>query len=439
MALALRNLDLDSAYGEAEAGYVQGNPRSGSNLEANAKVMPGGNTRTVLHFAPYPLTLVRGEGCYVWDADGHRYIDFLGEYTAGLYGHSHPVIVAAIRKALEDGIVLGGPNVYEGRLAAELTARIPSLDLVRFCNSGTEANLYAVSTACAVTGRSSIMVFDGAYHGGVFYYAHGGTPLNAPFPTVLAQYNDLEGTRALIRQHASELAAVLIEPMMGAGGCIQADVTFLQMLREETKKVGVILIFDEVMTSRLSSGGLQKIVGVIPDMTSLGKYLGGGLTFGAFGGRKEIMSRFDPRSANAFPHAGTFNNNVLTMAAGYAGLSQAYTAEAAVVLNRAGDETRERLQALAAKHDVPVQFLGRGSMTNLHVTRTPIRSPHDLETASKRAGDIIHLDLLARGIYIARRGFIILSLPMEPADLDALVAAMDGVLEDRAALLRAAV
>jgi glutamate-1-semialdehyde 2,1-aminomutase len=349
------------------------------------------------------------------------------------------VIVEAIRKALADGIVLGGPNVYEGRLAAELTKRIPSLDLVRFCNSGTEANLYAVSTARAVTGRSRILVFDGAYHGGVFYYAHGGTPLNAPFPVVLGRYNDLEGTRALIREHAKELAAVLIEPMMGAGGCIQAEVPVLEMLREETEKAGIVLVFDEVMTSRLSAGGLQKVVGVTPDMTSLGKYLGGGMTFGAFGGRRAIMRRFDPRDPDAFPHAGTFNNAVLTMAAGYAGLSQAYTPEAAEALNRRGDETRERLRALSLKHDVPVQFLGRGSMTNLHVTRATIRSPHDLEGASKRATDIIHLDLLARGIYIARRGFIILSLPMTQGDLDALVNAMDAVLEERAELLRAAV
>jgi len=436
-ARALRNLDLDAAYREAEEGYVRANPESRRRNEANAKVMPGGNTRTVLHYAPYPAMIVKGEGCHVWDADGHKYVDFVCEYTAGLYGHSNPVIQQAVRDALASGIVLGGPNVYEGQLAAALTARIPSLELVRFCNSGTEANLFAILTARAVTGRKAVMAFDGGYHGGCFYYAHGGTPLNAPFDIVLAKYNDLEGTRKLLAEHAGRLACAVMEPMMGSGGCIQAEPAFLNMMREETKRHGIVLIFDEVMTSRLSPGGLQKATGVIPDMTTLGKYLGGGLTFGAFGGSRAIMERFNPHHENAFPHAGTFNNNVCTMAAGTAGLTKVYTPEAAVALNERGDRLRERLSALSAKHGVPVQFIGRGSMINMHVMRGPIRSPDDTDRSNKVALDMLHLDLLARGFYVARRGFIVLSLPMGDAELDGLVAAMDEVLADRAPVLQA--
>jgi glutamate-1-semialdehyde 2,1-aminomutase len=429
-ARPLRNIDLDGAYREAERHYTAANPQSRKRNDEAARFMPGGNTRTVLHYAPFPLTFTKGEGCYVWDADGHRYIDFLCEYTAGLYGHSHPVIQEAVRGALASGIVLGAPNVYEAKLAAAMTERFPSLDLVRFCNSGTEANLYAVSAARAYTKRPSIMVFDGAYHGGVFYFAHGGSPLNAPFPTVVGHYNDLGRTLPLVERHAHELAAIVLEPMMGAGGCIPAELDFLTALREAATRHGIVLIFDEVMTSRLSPGGLQAATGVIPDMTSLGKYLGGGLTFGAFGGRTEI-----PRTPDAFPHAGTFNNNVLTMAAGYAGLSQVYTPQAAVELNARGDALRERLNDVAKVHAVPVQFLGRGSMINAHVLRRSVRSPDDLEQASKRALDLIHLDLLARGIYIARRGFIILSLPMTGADLDALVTAFDETFAERAPVL----
>ncbi|MBM3585133.1 MAG: aspartate aminotransferase family protein [Alphaproteobacteria bacterium] len=433
-ARPLRNLDLETAYLEAEQGYVRATPESRRRNEENGRVMPGGNTRTVLHFQPYPATVVKGEGCYVWDADGRKYIDFVCEYTAGLYGHSNPLIQDAVREALASGIVLGAPNRYEGQLAAALTQRFPSIELIRFCNSGTEANLFAILAARAATGRPAIMVFDHGYHGGCFYYAHG-SQLNAPFETVIANYNDVEGTRRVIAENAGWIASITVEPMQGGGGCVPADQAFLEMLRAEATRHGIVLIFDEVMTSRLSSGGLQKVTGVIPDMTTLGKYLGGGLTFGAFGGTRRIMGRFDPRSENSFGHAGTFNNNVLTMAAGATGITKVYTAEAATALNQRGDALRDRLNAIASKRSVPVQFTGRGSMMNLHVNVAPIRTPADVERDNKRAMDLIHLDLLARGLYTARRGFIVLSLPMGDREFDALATAIDEVLSDRAAVL----
>ena len=217
--------------------------------------MPGGNTRTVLHFSPFPLTIVGGEGCRLRDLDGHTYADFLGEYTAGLYGHSHPVIQAAIKKVVDDGMALGGPNPYEAELAAELCRRFPSVERVRFCNSGTESNLFAFSTARLVTGRPAIMVFHGAYHGGVFYFGQHKTEINAPFPWIYADYNDIEGTLALIEKHARELAAVAIEPMMGGAGGIPATREFLQALRTACTKHGIVLIFDEVMTIEDTWGG----------------------------------------------------------------------------------------------------------------------------------------------------------------------------------------
>ena len=316
------NIDLAAAVAEAEARYVAANPRSAERHRRATDSMPGGNTRTVLHYSPFPLTLAGGEGCRVRDLDGHGYTDFLGEYTAGLYGHSQPVIQAAIKKVVDDGMALGGPNPYEGELAAELCKRFPSVERVRFCNSGTEANLFAISTARLATGRPAVMVFDGAYHGGVFYFGQHKTEINAPFPWVYATYNDIDGTLALIDKHAAELAAVLIEPMMGSGGGIAASRAFLQALRDACTKHGIVLIFDEVMTSRLSSGGLQKVHGVTPDMTSFGKYLGGGASFGAFGGRADLMARYDPSRADAVSHAGTFNNNVISMAAGLTGLRE---------------------------------------------------------------------------------------------------------------------
>ena len=196
--------------------YVRRNPESKRLHEARSRVMPGGNTRTTLHVAPFPLTIVRAEGACIWDADGHEYLDFLGEYTAGLYGHSHPVILEAIREALAGGIVLGAPNRYELALAEAVCGRFPSIDLVRFCNSGTEANVLALSLARAVTGRAKVVVFANGYHGGVLSFKSGGSPLNYPLEFVVADYNDVRAAELVDR----DTAAVLVEPLQGSGGVI---------------------------------------------------------------------------------------------------------------------------------------------------------------------------------------------------------------------------
>jgi len=261
--------------------------------------MPGGNTRSVLYHPPFPLTVVHGQGCRLRDADGHEYVDLLGEYTAGLFGHSDPVIRAAIDAALDQGWNLGGHGRMEARLARVICDRFPSIDLVRFTNSGTEANLLAIGTAVARTGRARVLVFEGGYHGGVLSFAGGGLPINAPHHWVLGQYNDAELARALIAEHADDLAAIVVEPMMGGGGCIVGEPDFMQALRDGATETGAVLIFDEVMTSRMSSGGQQLRLGITPDMTTLGKYIGGGMSFGAFGGRRDLMEIYDPRRPDA--------------------------------------------------------------------------------------------------------------------------------------------
>lgn len=436
------NADLASAAAEAELRYVASNPKSKARALKAAESMPGGNTRTVLHYGPFPLTLVSGEGCTVTDADGHSYTDFLGEYTAGLYGHSHPKLKAAIKKALDGGITLGGPNQYEAELAELICQRFPSIELIRFCNSGTEANLFAISTARMHTGRDKIMVFNGAYHGGVFYFGKVKPPINAPFNWVISTYNDEAETLALIEKHASELAAVVIEPIMGGGGGISAEPAFLKALRAATKKHGALLIFDEVMSSRLSDGGLQKKHGVTPDMTAFGKYLGGGMTFGAFGGRKDIMARYDPYRADAVSHAGTFNNNVLTMAAGVVGLKEIYTPDVAIELNKRGDDLKARINAIAEKKGLPFQIAGQGSIMAVHFQSGPIKKPEDWwpkdDAATKRYDNLsklFHLDMLEAGQYVARRGFISLSLPLEDKHYEAFVAAVEEFLSSRGSIM----
>ncbi len=425
---AERNMSLDDALADAEARYVAANPRSRARHAEAARVLPGGNTRSILFYPPFPVTITRGEGARLFDLDGHAYLDFLGEYTAGLYGHSDPVIRAAVEQALADGILLGAPNRYEAELAKLMCARFPSCELVRFCNSGTEANLNALSGARAATGRSHILVFEGAYHGGMLSFAHGSSPMSIPFPYVFARYNDLEGTLGLIEQHAQELAAIIVEPMMGAGGCIAAEPDFLQGLRDAATRHGIMLIFDEVMTSRLSPGGLQEALGVLPDMTTFGKYLGGGMSFGAFGGRAAIMGRFDPSRPDALPHSGTYNNNVLTMAAGVAGLSKVFTPAAADALSAQGERLKARLNAIGAHQGVPVQVTGVGSILCMHFQDEAVRQPDDTEHTPAAARALFHLEMLARGFYVARRGFIALSLPLTEADCDAFAAAFEDFL-----------
>jgi glutamate-1-semialdehyde 2,1-aminomutase len=427
----LRNADIDAALNEAKEAYVTSAPRSLARYVEATTVMPGGNTRTVLHYAPFPLAMARAQGCRMWDADGREYIDFLGEYTAGLYGHSHPVIRAALDRALDDGTSFGASNMTEARFARAVCDRF-GLQRVRFTNSGTEANLLAISLGRIFTRRNNVLVFNGAYHGAVFGFAGGGSPINVPFDYVLAPYNDIERTRALITE---DLALVILEPMIGSGGCIAATGEFLYMLRRETTRVGALLILDEVMTSRLAPGGLQSVAGVKPDLTTLGKYVGGGMSFGAFGGRAEIMDLFDPRRADALPHAGTFNNNVLTMTAGLTGLTDVYTPDAAVTLNARGETLRHRLNALCQAANAPMQFTGVGSMLAVHMTRGPVISPEDAAKADPKLKELFFFDMLAHGIWLARRGMMTVSLPIGDAECDALVAAVEEFLSARRSLL----
>lgn len=432
------NASLSSTLEEAAAKYKSKNLRSWEQHKEASKSLPGGNTRTVLFAKPFPLTLVKGEGCYVETLDGQRCIDFLGEYTAGLFGHSQTVIVDAVKSALDRGIVLGGHTRAEQQLAQLLCERFPSLERVRFTNSGTEANLMAMSLARAVTGREKILVFDGAYHGGVFVFAGSGNPINAPFDFVIGQYNDIEATRSVIDRHAGEIAAIVVEPMMGAAGCIPAQEEFLRDLRLAASRIGALLVFDEVMTSRLSPGGLQEAFGIDPDLTTLGKYIGGGLSFGAFGGAERFMERFNPHNPDAFPHAGTFNNNILTMSAGLAGMTQVLTPETLRALNARGEHLRARLNEVARSADVSLQFTGRGSMMTAHFRRGPIRSPSDLDGSDNDLRELFFLDLVDAGIWIARRGMINLSLPIGDRECDQLCAAVKEFVSTRKSLLRAA-
>ncbi len=431
-----RNSTLDGALAEARERYVAARPKSAGIHERARAVLPGGNTRSVLFYTPFPTAMASGEGCFVEDVDGHRYIDFCGEYTAGLFGHSERRITAELHAAIDRGINLAAVGEREGQLAALLCARFPSFERVRFTNSGTEANMMALGAARAATGRPRILAFNGGYHGGLLTFVSGaGSPTNVPLPVTLADYNDIDGTLAALKAGAGDIGAVILEPMMGSGGCIPATREFLAALRTATREAGVLLIFDEVMTSRHSAGGLQKIHGITPDLTTLGKYVAGGMSFGAFGGRADVMDLFDGHRPGALIHSGTFNNNVLSMAGGLAAMGEIFDAATADAHHARGERLRERLNAVCKTHGVAMHFSGIGSMLQPHFRPGPILRPYPSTPAEDALRELYFLDLMAAGIYIARRGMIAMSLPIGDAECDRLVAAIDEFCALRGSLM----
>ena len=424
----------ETALHDAMAAFAASRPKTKALHDRASGVMPGGNTRTVLFTAPFPVRVEKAQGSQLTDVDGHSYLDLLGEYSAGIYGHSHPRILSAAHAALAKGLNLGAHHEEEVKLAEVVTKRF-NLDLVRFTNSGTEANMMALAAARCFTGRKKIMPMHGGYHGGTLYFSHGASPVNAPFDCVMGHYNDVEGTRALIAEHADDLAAIILEPMLGGGGCIPASMEFLTMLRDETAKRGIVLIFDEVMTSRLHPGGLSAKLGIEPDLKALGKYVGGGMSFGAFGGKREIMDLFDPTKPNALPHAGTFNNNTLTMTVGNVAMTEIYTPEACVELNARGDRLRDALNDLFMRYQVKMKAMGQGSMITIHPMSGDVTSPDDVEHTDKNLKQLLFLDLLEQGVYIAERGFMALSLMVTDADCDRVVGAVEQHINKRRELL----
>ncbi len=425
----MKSDSITSALEDARLRYCAANPLSMAADKDAEKYLPGGNTRTVLHYDPFPLTMTAAQGAELVDLDGHRYVDCVGEFSAGLFGHSNEIIASRLHEVLDNGVAMGAPTANERELAGLLCERFPSIELIRFCNSGTESNIMALSVARVTTGRSKFLAFHGAYHGGVMVFPPGGSALNIPFDFVLADYNDTEATAKLIREHRDELAAVIVEPILGAGGNIPGRRDFLEMLRRLTKKVGALLIFDEVKTARIGKAGVQGLLDITPDLTTLGKFIGGGLPTGAFGGKAEIMRIFDPKRKDSLKHAGTFNNNVCSMAAGSIAMRKVYTQQRAEEFLASSEAFRVSLNELFAEKMVPMYCNGLGSIFTIHFTHRPIQTIADIGTRSRALSPLLHMEMLLQGILICNRGDLFLSLPMTEAQFSRIRVALETFID----------
>jgi glutamate-1-semialdehyde 2,1-aminomutase len=415
-----------------EEQFLATTTRSRELYERALQVMPGGVTRTSIYSEPYPIYAARGEGCRVWDVDGTRRLDLVVNYTALVAGHAHPAVVEAIREQAARGTAFAAPNPPEVALARELVERIASIEKIRFTNSGTEATMMALRLARAHTGRTKFAKVEGGYHGShdlVQDPEVAGTLPDVGEFAVVIPYNDAAGATAILDRHGAELAAVIVEPILGSGGMIPADPEYLQALRAACDRHGSLLIFDEVISFRVARGGAQEEYGIRPDLTTLGKVIGGGLPVAAFGGRADVMELLDPRRPGFLPQAGTLNGHPLGMAAGVATLAL-LTPEVYAELDRRGERTREGLRALFAEHEVAAQVTGVSSLMQIHFTPDPVRSNRDVQrTDARRRADFV-LGLCNHGVLLNSRGMAALSTPVGEAEIDEFLEAVDSVLTE---------
>jgi glutamate-1-semialdehyde 2,1-aminomutase len=296
-------------------------PKSAEMAKRAERVMPGGDTRTTSYHRPYCLTISHGEGPFIWDIDGNRYIDLLGNYTSLVHGHAYPPITEAISNAARQGTAWPARSEAQVALAELLCERVRSVERVRFCNSGTEAGMLAVHVARRLTGRKFILMARYGYHGSYDDLELGLAGQDGE-RTLLADFGEVTSFEALLTERGSEIAAVFLEPVLGSAGVVAPPPAFLELVGEAAHRAGALFVIDEVITLRLASGGAQEIFEVRPDLTMMGKIIGGGLPVGALGGRAEIMAAFDPRDRGAIWHSGTFNGNPASCAAGLASVRE---------------------------------------------------------------------------------------------------------------------
>ncbi|RVA98046.1 aspartate aminotransferase family protein [Mesorhizobium sp. M7A.F.Ca.CA.004.01.1.1] len=429
--------------------YPDSMPKSREMFERARKVMPGGNTRTTVFIDPFPIYAQRGEGCRVWDVDGNVYYDCINNFTAMIHGYGHPAVTAAVVDQMPRGSAFGAPTESELDLAELLVERLPSVEQVRFANSGTEGVMMAIKAARAFTERSKIVKIEGAYHGSYDFaevsldsspanwgdmpastaYAKG-TPKGVLDDVIAVPFNDTEALRAVFDAHGDTIAGVLIDPMPNRAGLIPARKDYLDAMVEIAHAAGSLVIFDEVISLRLGYSGAQGLWSITPDLTALGKIIGGGFPVGAVGAAADVMAVFDPTQGKpALPHGGTFTANPVTMRAGLAAM-RALTPASFAHLDAIGSLLREGITASLARHGLNGQCVGLGSLFKVHFTALPITDYRSVYPgASVRMKlDLFHKGLLDRGVLSASYGLFALSTSMTEEDAREILSAIDGAL-----------
>lgn len=397
--------------------YLEPDSHSAALWSRARAVMPGGNSRTTVFTAPHPAYAASGHGATVTDVDGQVRLDFVNNYTSLIHGHAHPRIIAAVVDQLSRGTAMSFPTESEVRLAEVLVSRVASIERLRFTNSGTEAVMMAVQAARAFTGRQRVARFEGCYHGA--YADHESGDLLLPF-------NDPDAVEQAIERHRDELAAVIVDPLPHRPGFVDPSPGFLQRLREVTRERNILLISDEIISFRVSHGGAQERFGFSADLTTLGKIIGGGFPVGAFGGRADVMSVFDPTDSPRLAHGGTFNANPVTMVAGYEAMAMLPLSEYEH-LAALGQRVRDGLADLLEMRGITWQVAGQASLFKLHPhPRRVVDDRSSVPTPEEQAAvEQFYLAMFAEGVVLTPELAGCTSTPMSDAEAEALIAAAD--------------
>ncbi|BDA39991.1 glutamate-1-semialdehyde 2,1-aminomutase [Candidatus Atelocyanobacterium thalassae] len=390
-------------------------------FSAAQKLMPGGVSSPVRAFKSVngqPIVFDRVKGAYAWDVDGNQYIDYVGTWGPAICGHAHPEVINSLNKALEKGTSFGAPSLLENILAEMVIKAVPSIEMVRFVNSGTEACMSVLRLMRAFTGREKIIKFEGCYHGhaDMFLVKAGsgvatlglpdspGVPKSTTASTLTAPYNDLEAVKTLFAENPNDIAGIILEPVVGNSGFIRPNPGFLEGLRELTKVNHALLTFDEVMTGfRISYGGAQQKLGVTPDLTTLGKVIGGGLPVGAYGGRADIMSMVAP--AGPMYQAGTLSGNPLAMTAGIKTLEILQGPETYTKLEELTKQLSQGLLKIAKDKGHSVCGSYSGAMFGLFFTEGPVHNYDDAKKSDLNKFSRFHRGMLEKGVYLAPSQF----------------------------------
>ena len=433
------------------ARYQELTPASKAKWETAREYLPGGDSRNSIFWDPYPIFITEASGAHVIDVDGNDRIDFINTMTTMILGHAFPPVMDAVYEQLSRGVAYNAPNEHQIRLAKLLCERIPSFDLVRFTNSGTEATLNTIRAARAFTGRSKFAKVEGGYHGthdavtvSVRVDISEAGDADRPQPVaaseglaegvldqvIIIPFNETAASRRILEENKDELAAVIVEPVMGSVGMLPASTQYLTMLREFTEENGIVLIFDEVISFRAAPGGSQQYYGVTPDMTSLGKIIGGGFAVGAFGGRRDIMDLYDPTKGPRVSHAGTFNANPVTMLAGSVTMEH-LTADVYRRLAEMTEKLKQGVREICEELEVPVQVTGLGSLFGIHFTGVEIHNYRDLAASDRALRGRVFLGLLNEGILIAPNLVGAMSTSLGDEDVAAFLSTFRRVLERR--------